>query len=434
MWQVRSSILPLVVLCLIGRAGVPAYAAPVPAQLQAAVDRLAAALPRWSVHHIDEEPSVAVDGQLGYRIVLRFAWKEPPPGTPPRQQVAAPSRGADDPASVTKYTDWHFVLVRASDARLSAEAKREILWHVPDEREFRLPVALGEGHGFLWFSYVSIPMQHFVREQLTLAGGDDRLQLALRGLAVEDEGMNTRNSVLQLFVQFGDAGYAALDEVVRASDDPSLAIRGMVHFCDAKATARLVELYSSPDEQVHRAAAYSLVHLPYRPAAKEAYLDMIGRQLHVHEAMQACLEFGWQDALPLIDGVVERPSSLGAYREAYKISRQLSGNPIEAELLAAANVILRQSSSDRTSQPTEGELADARRTIMGTTDIEGAAFVGFSLATFVTKGNIAPVNTDGIEILRALPRPVVEKMLNRLLDGLGETDRQPVLKVLRQVS
>jgi hypothetical protein len=385
------------------------------------------------VHHIDQEASVAVDGQKGYRIVLRFAWKEPPPGSVPQQQVAAPSRG-DDPTHVTKHTDWHYVLVPASDARLSAEAKRKILWHVPDDKQFRLPVALGEGHGFVWFSYATIPMQHFVRKQLMLTGGDDPLQLALRGLSVEDEGMNTRNSVSRLFVQFGDEGFDALDKIIRASDDPSTAIRSMVHFRDAKATARLVELYKSSNEQVHRAAAYALVHLPYRPAAKEAYLDMIGRQLHVNEAMQACLEFGWKDALPLIEGVVEKPSSLGAYREAYKISRQLSANSIEAQVLAAANVIQRQSGSDRGSQPTERELVAARRTIIGTADIEGAAFVGFSLATFVTKGNTAPVNKDGIEILRALPRPVVEKMLNRLLDGLGETDRPPVLKVLRQVS
>jgi hypothetical protein len=437
MCRPRSSILALVVSCLPGRAGLSAEAADTakaPPKLQAAVARLAAALPGWPVHQIDQEPSVAVDGQRGYRIVLRFTWKEPPAGSPPQQQVAAPRPGGDDPAYVTRHTDWHFVLVPASDAKLAAEAKREILWHVPDEKQYRLPVALGEGHGFVWFSYATIPMQHFVREQLRLTGGDDRLQLALRGLSVEDEGMTTRNSVAGLFVQFGDEGFAALDEVVRASDDPSNAVRSMVHFRDAKATARLAELYNSHNKQIHRAAAYALINKPFRPAAKTAYFDMIGRRLHVNEAMQACQELGWKDALPLIEGVVERPSSLGAYRDAYQIYRQLSGKPIDAEVLAAAKVIQRQSGSDRASRPTEGELAAARRTILASADVEGAAFVGFSLATFITKGNTAPVNKDGIEMLRALPRPVVEKMLSRLLDGLGDTDRPPVLKVLRQVS
>lgn len=437
MCQTRSSLLLLVVLSLFGKSGVSVDAADqakVPPQLRAAVTGLTAALPSWPVHHIDQEPSVAVDGQRGYRIVLRSTWKVPPPGARPQQLVAAPGRGEDDPTYVTRHTDWHFVLVPASDAGLAAQAKREILWHVPDEQQFRLPVALGEGHGFVWFSYATIPMQDFVREQLMLTGGDDRLQLALRGLSVQDEGMNTRNSVSRLFVQFGDKGFAALDEVSRSSDDPSNSIRSMVHFRDANATARLIELYNSPNEQVHRAAAYALVHQPYRPAAKEAYLDMIGRQLHVNEAMQACLGMGWKDALPLIEGVVEEPSSLGAYRDAYMAYRQLSDNPIDAAVLAAAIVIQRQIGSDRASQPTEGELTAARRTIIDSADVEGAAFVSLSLATFVTKGSTALVNKNGIEILRVLPRPVVEKMLKRLLDGVGETDKPQVRKVLGQIS
>lgn len=126
-------------------------------------------------------------------------------------------------------------------------------------------------------------------------------------------------------------------------------------------------------------------------------------------------------------------SSLGAYREAYTTYRQLSGKPIDAEVFTAAKVIERQSGFDRASQPSERELAAAHRTIIDTADVEGAAFIGFSLATFVTKGNTAPVNKDGIEILGALPRPVVERMLSRLLKGLEETDRPPVVKVLRQV-
>lgn len=159
---------------------------------------------------------------------------------------------------------------------------------------------------------------------------------------------------------------------------------------------------------------------------------MVGRQLHINEAMQACLEMGWMDALPLIERVVEKRSSLGAFRDAYRTYRQLSRNPLDAELPAAAKVLQRQRGFGRESLPTEEALAAARRTIIGTTDVEGAAFVGLSLATFVTKGNTAPVNQEGVEILRSLP--VVEKMLRRLLDGLEETDCASVFKVLQQIS
>jgi hypothetical protein len=370
---------------------------------------------------------------MGYRIVLRMTWKEPPPDSFPQQQAAVPARGDDDPSYVTKHSDWHFVIVPSSDVQLSDDSKREILWHVPDEKQFRLPVALGEGQGFAWFSYTTIPMQHFLRERLMLKGGDDRLQLALRGLSVVDDGMNTRNSVIPLIASFGDQGFAALDEMIRASDDPTNAIRSLVFFRDAKATTLLVELYQAANNQIHQAAAYSLVHQPYRPEAKEAYLDMIRRQLLVTEAMRASVEFEWKEALPLIRAVFEKPSSLGAYREAYKSYRQLSGKPIDGKLFEAARIIEQQCGSDPASQPTDEQLADARRTIGDSADTEGAAFVGLSLATFVTKGNTAPVNMDGIDILRALPRALVEKMLNQLFDGLEENERPIILKILRQI-
>src|SRR5687767_8095827 len=91
-------------------------------QLEAAVNQLVAALPNWRVHRIDERPSVEVDGQKGYRVVLRTSWKEPPPGAFP-QQVTQPQPGDD---YVHRHSDWHFVLFPSSNAKLSAEAKRAI--------------------------------------------------------------------------------------------------------------------------------------------------------------------------------------------------------------------------------------------------------------------------------------------------------------------
>ena len=83
-------------------------------------------------------------------------------------------------------------------------------------------------------------------------------------------------------------------------------------------------------------AEYALINRPFRPEAKQVYFDMIARQTRVNEATEVCLEQGWKDALPLIELVIEKPSSLGASRDAYTTYRQLSGKPIDPKLLQAA--------------------------------------------------------------------------------------------------
>ena len=166
------------------------------------------------------------------------------------------------------------------------------------------------------------------------------------------------------------------------------------------------------------------------------YFDMIARQTRVNEATEVCLEQGWKDALPLIELVIEKPSSLGASRDAYTTYRQLSGKPIDPKLLQAAKVIQQQCAWDRALLPKEEELAAARRAFVDSTDVAGAAYGAFSLAMFTTKANNIPaVQNDGIKILRALPRPEVETILTRHLNGLSDnSDRQAVQKVREQVS
>jgi hypothetical protein len=332
---------------------------------------------------------------------------------------------------MTRHIDWDFVLFPLRDGKLTNETKRAICWHVPDERLFRLPVALGEGHGFTWFSYSTIPHQNAIRAQLMLSGGDDPLQLALRGLSVVDEGGMTRNSVSSLFVRFGDKGFAALDDAARMSADPTDAIRAMGYFPDGKATARLVELYNSADETAHQAAARALLYPSYRQEAKQAYFDMIRRQLCVDHAMTACAENDWKDALPAIEGVIERPSSLATYRDAYLAYRQLSGNPIDARLLAARLTIANQGALDPAAPQTAEQLAAAHRAVLESPDVDGAVFVAFCLATYTNKADVGPVKQAGIELLRALPRPLVAQLADRNWDSLEASDRPTALDEFR---
>jgi len=431
-------MLSLLVLCLFCGRNLSADEAPSakpPAELEKAVAQLKAVLRpgQGQVHHVDAEPTVAIGEMRGYRVVVRNTWKEHT--YPVQQQAAAAGRGPgeDGRPFVTKHSHWNFVLFPAG-AKLPADAAKKISWPEADDRvkSFHLPVALGEGYGCIWFSNTTIYHQHFLRDQLKLAGGDDRIQLLVRGLSVKDEGTATRNSVQMLFVQLGDKGFDALNQEIRTNADPSYAIRSLAYFRDAKSTDRLVELHGSPVRQIQQAADYALVCRPFRPEAKQAYLDMLGNPSRVYEAIEACRQFDWKDSLPQLKQIVEKPSSLGAYRGAFKASRELAGKPISPKLLAAEKTIEQRAYTDRGRD--QADLTAARQAILDADDVEAATFVGISLATFLTKGNITQVQREGIEILRVLPRATVDKMLNQLAKGLqDESHRNTVAKLLQQV-
>lgn len=436
-----------------------AAVAKAPPQLQAAVARLEAATANFSpagrgpfslpdnhgslIHHVDQQPSVEVGGQRGYRIVLRTSWRDAPADYAPQQQQ---TDGAEEKRLAlaakqgnwaTKHADWHFVLVPLGDKKLPDDAKRDILWNVPDEKEFRLPVALGEGGGFAWFTFTSVLEQHFVRKKLQLTGGDDPLQLALLTLSHRDQALGF------LFTECGEQGFTALDQVTHAGDDPQNvvrkcnAIRDMNEFRDERATARLIKLYfSSRNNEVKQAAATALIGKPLRPEASLAYIDMISHFGRSSEAIDICMELGLKDALPAIGTIVEKPSSLRNYLRAYNAYRQLSGKPIEAKLIEAADVLLKQVIHEPDKRPTPDELAIARRAIATSADVDGAAYLGFSLLVFQTKGSGSPAAKDGMEILKALPRPVIHDLCDRLLkndNGVSGLERMTVLDVSRQI-
>src|SRR5262245_47624069 len=123
MRQMRSWLVPLVMLSLLAIA-IPAAetvdVVPVPPVLREAVTRLTGLLPNWSVHQVDSEPSVAVGSTLGYRLVLRYFWKEPPPGAQV-SQVAVPPK-TDDPTYISKHTDLDFVLVPTPGTNTAAKS------------------------------------------------------------------------------------------------------------------------------------------------------------------------------------------------------------------------------------------------------------------------------------------------------------------------
>jgi hypothetical protein len=418
MRQASLSLISFAVLCSFAKTSLgdeKAETIKAPPQLQAAVDRLTAipVLSHWPVHHIDQQPSVEIHGLKGYRIVLRSTWKQQPADS---GQQSAESAEPDDASAVAGHTDWHFVLFPLGWKRPLNEAKREILWPVPDEKEFRLPVALGEGDGFAWFTYATIPQVQLLHEQLALAGGDDPFELAVRGLSFERQGLGF------VFLKFGDKGFDRLIDVVQFEGDAfriSSAVRSMAAFRDARSTARLVELYfGSPNPGVRRAVAKALINQPPRPEAGRAYIPMVSGELHPTEAVEICLELGLKDALPAVAAIVEKPSSLRQYLRAYEAFRQLSDKPIDAKLIEAEKVI-------RSQSRTQEEFATARRAIVESPDVEGAVYVALSWAACTYKGShTAEINKDGVAMLQQLPRPVVENLFGRLANGSQESDSE----------
>ena len=81
---------------------------------------------------------------------------------------------------------------------------------------------MGTGYGYHWFGRTTIFWQDVVRGKMKLAGGDDRVALALEGMDVEDEGLMTRNSMYGIFGVLGDAAVPALETVIKAheNDEP----------------------------------------------------------------------------------------------------------------------------------------------------------------------------------------------------------------------
>jgi len=396
---------------------------PPPEALQAAAKKLVALLKDWKIDEIDPKPSVVIDGQQGYRVALEHTWIVYPAGQ--RQLAASEAPPRDLGPGVRMREACHFVLVPAGSGKLDADFARKIPWkeEESDSKEFRLPVALGRGYGFDWFSYTTIGMQESIRRELALTGGDDRLQLLIKGLSVPDG--DTPDSSMRHLAKWGDGALPAIDEAIRTSADTTYPIRSLAVMNTPAAAKRLLELYNSEDPKTHEHAADALTR-EFVHEAKPAYFDMLRRQTkHTPTAAKTCMILKWKDAGPLLNELVEKPSSFAIYMAAYHARGVLSGHPVDPGLLKAAESV-------RNTDPAEAQRALER--ITNFPDSEAAVFVGLRMATLSGKGDLRQVHQAGLEILKALPRPAVQKVLARL--AAARTGEEPVHveRVLEELS
>lgn len=383
----------------------------------------------WKTHHLDERPSVTIDGHQGYRFVLRRTWKH---YTRPQPQRELPN--ADRGPFEWHHADWEFVLFPLQPKRAPAAWKDQIKWQKSNSPFHTRNIWMGEGHGYSWFTHGTIFGQEWVREKLALEGGDDRIQLAIDGLIVNDKGTMTANSCLYIPAKFGNRALPYVRKAIGRLNnaDSQRVVRCLAYFRTQQSTELLLNLYDSDNDKLRQGAEYALIHEPYRKEAKHAYFDMLKRQSRVNHASKACLEFGWKDALPILQEVIARPRHFRWFQTAIKARRTLEGNPISQEILDAEDM-LRLTMKPNPDAATKKKIESARQLLIHSNDMEAANLAALSLVYFrAFKANGEPVNEAGIEILQLRPRQSTIGFLKSLIDSV-QSERPKIEAMLLEV-
>ncbi len=393
-------------------------------------DKIAATAPGWRVQEVDEKPRDLVNGYQGYRINLRRVWREYTGVPQQRAEVspAGPYKEHDE--------DWEFMLVPTEPSKAPASLKSSIPWQPSNSPQFTRDICLGEADGYVWFTRGTIPLQHSVRSLLQLQGGDDPIQIAADGLLVEDAGTNTANSCIHILAYYSDRAVpyveGTIQEALRIKRDPWHAVMGLRGIQTDAATDVLLRLYNSGDDQLRRPAGYALIHKPYRHAAKMAYLKMLEDHTSVESVADVCVEFGWDDAIPRLQGIIDHPRNLREVQYALHAMRRLEDRPIAQELLDAEKT-LRQRAREEDVEA-QRMLAAARRTLIGSNDAEAANLAALSLAFYVSKSDVSDVRAMGLEILKLRPREETIAFLRSLAERIDASKRGAIDRIAIEVA
>ena len=383
------------------------------------------AMPGWEVVQCDKEPTVNVKSHKGYRVLLRKGRKK----YINVGQRVLPLHERDQLKFVIKYSHIDLVLFPAKK-RLPRDTKSHIRWKDVEQEYHTTAVYLGEGHGFRWFGHTTIFWQDSLRRKLELTDGDDRLQLAADGLGIKDKGTMTANSVIGILRREGEKAIPYIEAAIKKNEDndPWNSVRVLAFIPGKKSSEILRSLYGSRNERLFHAAAYALIH-PYRESAKKEYFDMLHRQIYVNRVAKASVEFGWKDALPVLQDVCAKPSEWLSYRSAFEAKRQLEGRPIPRELKEAAKTLRVSAFGPKPVDPTA--VNKAKTTIVNSTDKESATVIAISLALQTAKGGAEPVNQIGREILQQLPAETTMPVLKRLVSNAQKnSERHRISKLL----
>ncbi|MHC5058912.1 MAG: hypothetical protein ACYTKD_30010 [Planctomycetota bacterium] len=187
---------------------------------------------------------------------------------------------------------------------------------------------------------------------------------------------------------------------------------------EPEVTEQLCLLYESEEKSISDRAAYILIHRPYREGAKDVYTDLLRRQRYVSNCAEACTQFVWRDAVPVLQGILDRPEHFGMYREAYEAIQVLEHKDIDRSLTGLGDRIAREARRENGSAELLARMEDV---VASSHDRETAALVAISLCMHDAKanrGDIQRVRDSGMRILRRVPREVVEPILSHLAGNI----------------
>jgi hypothetical protein len=386
------------------------------ARIHAALDRSSHT---WEVVQSDKTPSVAVEGHSGYRVLLCQTWKQPVA----TQQAA---NTVPETQSVTRYTHVDLILF-PEEEQLPADFTSRLPWLEAREDHYSRAFSIGRGLGFTWFASCPVIWQEVLRDKLGLKGGEDRLKILVDALEINDSGEWTANSVPQLIGRSGDEAVPYLQAAIRKhqGDNAWRQVTALGEVQGERSTQLLRKLYASKNKAIRDAAAEALVHRPYRKAAKNEYFDMLRRQSHaVGSAADACVEFGWRDAMPLFREVCARPVSWGIFRTVFESRRRMEGQPIAEELLEAERELY-------SGQPATVE--HGRATLLGSSDKEAAAVIALSAALKHGKGStqwFQAIHEAGRDVFRRLPEDITKPLLSSLRSIQVDVEKSAIADLL----
>jgi len=385
---------------------------------------VAKALKDFEIQRCDAAPSLAVGSHRAYQIVLRHAEKEyvgpvSQLGVGPGQLAAV----QNDRSFVIRYR--RVELAAFTDAALTREESGRIAWQTWEDEQpyFKKTVHLGRGMGLDWYACATLCDQELLREPLALEGGDDRLALLTEGIFVQDKGTWTSLLCMSLLARAGDRAIPYVKAVVEKRKDGDKAIFALAYIRTPAATEYLQSVYAA--EATRALAAYALIQPPLRPSAKGQYLDMLARRVRVFEPRQncvrlwedsltliseACVQFQWKDALPLVSEIYLRPKSLREFEAAFEAKRELEGRPVSNEI--------KQARQKFHPSATQEEYDRFRNILLKSPDTESAVVVAillYDLGGKLSDKDRSRVRQFSRDVLSRLPRKQVDEITSRLI-------------------
>jgi len=294
--------------------------------------------------------------------------------------------------------------------------------------EFHREMAfVGERDGFAWFAYAPIPRWIQMQKKLGLKDGDDHLEAAICGTTVEDRGRYTRNGCLAILGSTGPMVIPYLEAAVKDKHPwREKIIRNLYNSKSEAVTQWLMRQTTSKDEAVRSGARHCLIWSPRKKAMPlyRCWLSEEAGKKEVFRLLKACRAVRMPELLGLLQKVFESPLSIGEYRLAFEMQRELSGQDTPEIILDGERKILRHGFDGGDNFDLK-MICEATSQILSSDDLDATAIIAISLATTGSKaGGGSIIRKTGIQILEALPDGRGRNLAMRLARSCKDTQKK----------